>query len=571
MSNESKPKGKTSTYIAAVALIIIILAGVGYYYYNTTTMAPTTTTSMESTMVPTTTAAPLYKDTIVVGTTDSVQTTIDPADAYDYFGINIIENVGAPLVDYKPGTTQIVPALATDWSVSPDGLTWTFNLRQGVTFPDGTAFNANVVKYTMDREFAIDEPEGPFAGIGADTIVNKTVVTGTYQIQFVLNEPFSAFLAQVAFTPFYPVNPNVAPTPMTKCGDTCGIVNYTGTVATENPTGLGPYLISNWQRTAGKDVEIDLTANPHYWNASGGLPLTKNIIIKFYTDSTSLNLAMQSGAIDIAYRQLAPADIQAFESNTNVKVWKGPGQFIQYLCFNEASAPFNNVAVRQAVAAAIDRSLITNTVFLGQADPLYSMIPAGMSYHNDAFKYYGDGNITAAQAYLQSAGYSTSNPLKFTLTYPTGHYSSTDGIASALKQALEKTGMIQVTLANEPWPNYKASTSADQHQAYIYGWYPDYVDPYDYTYPFLPPDGIGFLHTHYVSPTMNQLLHQAASATDTTTLGNTYAQVQQLLVTDVPIVPLFQGTTICVSNLKVGGIVLDPTTIFRYYLLWESP
>ena len=111
----------------------------------------------------------MYKDTIVVGTTDSVQTTIDPADAYDYFGVNTIENVGAGLVDYRPGTTEIVPALATDWSVSSDGLTWTFNLRQGVKFPDGTAFDANVMKYTMDREFAIDMPEGPFAGVGYDT------------------------------------------------------------------------------------------------------------------------------------------------------------------------------------------------------------------------------------------------------------------------------------------------------------------------------------------------------------------------------------------------------------------
>ena len=84
---------------------------------------------------------------------------------------------------------------------------------------------------------------------------------------------------------------------------------------------------------------------------------------------------MQSGAIDIAYRQLAPADIQSYNSNTNVKVWQGPGQFIQYLVFNEKQPPFDKVAVRQAIAAAIDRSLITNTVFLGQAVPLYSMIP----------------------------------------------------------------------------------------------------------------------------------------------------------------------------------------------------
>ncbi len=536
---------RNTTYVIAAVLIIIILATLGYYYY---TARPSPSVGA--------------KDTITVGTTDSVQTTIDPADAYDYFGINIIENVGAGLVDYRPGTTTIVPALATDWTVSSDGLTWTFNLRQGVKFPDGTAFNANVVKYTMDREFKIDEPEGAFAGVGYDTMINKTVVTGQYQVQFVLNTPFSAFLAIVAFTPMYPVNPNVAPMN--------AIMNYTGTPATENPTGLGPYLLQNWVRTAGKDVEIDLTANPNYWNATG-IAKTKNIIIKFYSDSTSLNLAMQSGAIDIAYRQLAPADIQAYQSNKAVKVWQGPGQFIQYLVFNEKTPPFDNVAVRQAIAAAIDRSLITNTVFLGQAVPLYSMIPIGMAYHTDSFKTaYGDANVASAQSLLQSAGYTASNPLKFTLTYPTGHYTSTDGISSAIKQALEKTGAIQVTLSSQPWPNYKASTSADQLQAYLYGWYPDYVDPYDYTYPFLPPDGVGFLHSHYTSATMTQLLQTAAGTTDPTTFPATYGKIQDLIATDVPMVPLFQGTSLAVSNLKVSGIVLDPTTIFRYYLLVET-
>src|SRR5271157_2898246 len=122
MSTTSK---KNTKYVAAAVLIVIILAGIGYYFYQSSTVPPAMTTS---------TSAPQYKDTIVVGTTDSVQTTIDPADAYDYFGINLIENLGAPLVDYQPGSTHIIPALATDWTVSSDGLTWTFNLRHGVMF-----------------------------------------------------------------------------------------------------------------------------------------------------------------------------------------------------------------------------------------------------------------------------------------------------------------------------------------------------------------------------------------------------------------------------------------------------
>jgi peptide/nickel transport system substrate-binding protein len=557
MSATSK---RNTTYIAAAVLIVIILAGVGYYFYSSPSAPSMTTTAMPTTTMPT------YKDTIVIGTTDTVQTTLDPADAYDYFAQSVImTNIADGLVEYIPGTTQYVPALATDWKVSSDGLTWTFNLRQGVKFADGTPFDANVVKYTIDREFAIDESSGPFAGVGIDTMVKNpggVLVTGQYQVQFVLTAPFSAFPAIVAFQAMWPVNPNVAPMH--------SIVNYTGDVKTEINTNIGAYLLTNWQRTGGKDVEIDLQANPNYWNASSGYPKTKNIIFKIYSDSTALNLAMQSGAIDIAYRQLAPSDNQAYKTNTNFKFWEGPGAFIQYLCFNEKSPPFDKVAVRQAVAAAIDRSLITNTVFLGQVDPLYSMIPAGMAYHQDSFKTYGDANVAQATSLLQSAGYSTSNPLKFTLTYPTGHYSSTDGISSAIKQALEKTGLVQVTLSSQPWANYKASTQSDALQAYIYGWYPDFVDPYDYTQPFLPADGRGFLNTHYVNPNMEALIKQVGSSTDTSTFAATYASIQQLTATDAPIVPLFQGKTTAVSNLKVGGIVLDETIWFRAYLLWET-
>jgi len=569
LSTAPKPN-RTSTYIAAVILIVIIVAGVGYYFYQSSMVPPTATTEMTTAMTtPMTTAmttGPQYKNTIVIGTTDSVQTTLDPADAYDYFaGSLVMVNLGGGLVDYRPGTTEIVPNLATDWSVTPDSMTWTFNLRHGVKFADGTPFDATVMKYSMDRQMAIDEPEGPFAGVSLDTLINKTVVTGTYQVQFVLNQPFSAFLAMAAFEPLWPVNPNIA----VKQGDHFPVINYTGNVNTEVPNDIGPYMLSNWQRTAGKDVEMDFVPNPNWWNASSGYPL-KNIIYKFYSDSTTLNLAMQSGDIDIAYRQLAPTDIQSYQSNPNFKVWVGPGTFIQYLSFNELQKPFGDVNIRRAIAAAIDRNLISNTVFLGQVIPLYSMIPAGMSYHQDVFKRYGDANITYATQLLQAAGYSASNPLKFTLTYPTGHYGSTDGIASALKQALEKTGMIQVTLASEPWANYRASTAADQLQVYIYGWYPDFIDPYDYTYPFLPPDGIGTAHQHYVSATMTQYLHTAAGNTDPNAFPKIYGQIQDLIATDVPMVPLFQGTTIGVSKPAVGGIVFDATLYFRMYLLYET-
>jgi peptide/nickel transport system substrate-binding protein len=569
-SYQTKAISKGAT--VGVVIIVLVIAAVAAYYVVGISGGNTSTTP--TTTGPTTPGG--YKSTVIIGTTDSVQTTIDPADAYDYFGLNVIQNIGDGLVDYRPGTSQYVPALATSWNVTPNGTVWTFNLRQGVKFVDGTPFNATAVKYSIDRQFAIQEANGPFVGAGIGGtgaqccgVINSTKVLSTYSIQIKLNQPFTAFLGMMAFATMYPVEPKLAPMPVhSDPGTSIGVINYTGNVATENPNQLGPYMLTAWQRSAGKDVEMDLKANPNYWNASGGWPKTQNIIIKFYSDSTSLALAMKNGEVDVAYRQLAATDVQSFMSTSGLKVWTGPGTFIQYLVFDQKTPAFQNQDVRQAIAAAINRTSIVNTVFLGLAQNLYSMIPAGMVYHTDAFKTdYGEANIAKAQSLLTAAGYSSSHPLIVNLTYPTGHYASTDLISQQIKQALEKTGMITVNLSNQPWTNYKASTSTDQLQAYLYGWYPDYLDPYDYSLPFFPADGVGFLYTHWLNSTATNLITQISGTSDSTQLTSLYSQLQSIVAQAAPMVPLFQGTSVCVSTTKVTGVVLDVTTIFRYYLL----
>lgn len=568
-------KAISQAAIVGVIIVILVVAAVAAYYAVGGPSKTTSTTSSHSSST-----SPTYKSPIIIGTTDTVQTTIDPADAYDYFGINVIQNLGDGLVDYKPGSSQYVPALATSWSASADGTIWNFTLRQGVKFADGTKFNATDVKYSVDRQFAIQEAAGPFVGAGIGGtgaqccgVINSTKILGEYKIQFKLNYPFTAFLGMMAFATMYPVEPKLAPMPAHfHPGTNTGVINYTGNVATENPNQLGPYVLTAWQRSAGKDVEIDLTANPNYWNASNGWPKTHEIIIKMYSDSSALALAMTNKEVDIAYRQLAATDVNSYEKNSAVKVWTGPGTFIQYLVFNELSTtPFSHQLVREAVAAAVNRTLIDNTVFLGLAQPLYSTIPNGMIYHTDAFQTdYGNANIAKAKTLLTEAGYSTTNKLSFTLTYPTGHYTSTDLIASALKQSLEATGMVTVTLASSPWSTYKASTKADQLQAYIYGWYPDYLDPYDYALPFFPADGIGFLSTNWINSTANTLITNIAGTSSSTQLATMYTQLQNIVAQAAPVVPLFQGTSVAVSSPKVSGIVLDVTTNFRYWLLQET-
>jgi len=347
---------------------------------------------------------PQGKDTLIVGTTDSVETSLDPAEVWDFFGASTIYNLGAPLVYIKPGSAatpdDFVPALATSWSSSADGLTWTFDLRQGVKFSDGKEFTADAVKYSFERNIGLQMPDGPQVGLDYAGIIAKVDAPSKYQVVFTLNYPFAPFLSLMAFSGSFMVNPNRAP-------NTPGqAVPYTeGNALVSNPNDLGPYVLKEWSRKGGKDYEMKLDANPNYFGVAEGYPKAKHIIMKFYSDATALALAIKSGDIDMAFRQLTATDLKSMQTDPNLKVWEGTGAFIQYICFQERIPPFDDPRARRAIAAALDRQEIVDTVFLGQGVPLYSMIPNGMAFHEDAYKTLGDANITLTVSLLQELGY----------------------------------------------------------------------------------------------------------------------------------------------------------------------
>ncbi len=509
------------------------------------------------------------KDTLIIGTTDSVETTIDPADAYDFFGWEMIESLGSPLVQYQAGTDKIVADLATSWTSSSDGLHWTFNLRQGVHFDNGSEFTADSVKYSFDRNIQMNDPDGPYVGIGYGDIIGNVTVVSTYVVEFNLKIPFAAFLSLMACQASCIVDPEYAKMSGSSWSVN-DVVQYKASDArASNPMGLGPYELSAWDRTAGKDTEMDLTANPNYWNAS--LPATKNLIIKMYADESSLALAIKSGDVDIAFRQLASTDIVNMQSDSSLKVWTGSGAFIQYLCMQENYAPFNNVAVRQAVASAINRTELVDTVFQGQAQALYSMIPAGMFGHDDAFQSYGAPNYTLTKALLAPLGYNANHKLSFTLWYESsGHYPSSAQQALVLQDSLQKSGVITVNLQPADWASYKQARSANSMPAYIMGWYPDYIDPDDYIYPFVDSSGGSWLHINYNSPTMDSLVTQARAATDTTTRAHLYSEINNQIVADCPLIPLYQSSAYAVSSPNVHGIYLDISQQWRNWLLYET-
>jgi peptide/nickel transport system substrate-binding protein len=497
-------------------------------------------------------------------------TSLDPAQVSNYIGFEVLRNIGSGLVDLRPGSRasmqDFIPALATSWSVSSDNLTWTFNLRQGVKFGDGTEFNASDVKYTLDRDITLNLPQSYSAMYSSS--IKSIEVTGKYQVEFNLTSPFAPLLALLTAPYFFIVNPSYAPfnTP---------VAYVDGNARASNPMDLGPYTLTQWNRTSGKDIMMRLDANPSYWNASTGCPLTKTIIIKFYDNSTALRQALEADEVDIALApELLVQDVNELELSQNFTVWAGP-MLNQYIVFQDNTAPFNNPSIRRAVAAAINRTALTQNVFLGQAKPLYSMIPDALWTHIDAFKTLGDANYTFTISTLATLGYSSTSKLKVDLWYETSdHYPQSAQQAQALKVSLEASGVISVTLHGLDWADYRKAMKAGTMPVSIVGWSPDYPDPDEFMFPlYYSTAHGGWLNDSYASPQMDMLLENARSTTNATVRNQLYAQIQQLAVADCPIAPTCLYNVFAVSKPNVEGIYSDITGFLRLWLvalMWAS-
>jgi peptide/nickel transport system substrate-binding protein len=512
------------------------------------------------------------RETLIVGTTESVELTIDPAQAYDYFGWCIMQQIGSTLISVKPGSTtgaDFVSELATSWNSSADSKTWDFTLRQGVKLPDGTTLNATTVKYSFDRTISLIPaiPEGaPATGnLGYDLIFNRTEVLSTYKVRFHLNFAFGPLLGILACRASAIVDPKYAPKP-TYAGQNTQ-VNYTaGNARASTPlAAVGPYVLSKWVRVGGKDTEMTLDANPNYWNLASGYPKLKHIVFKFYPNAAALRLAIEAGDVDMAFRHISPTDVLDLETNPNLRVWWGSGAQIQYLCFQTKSAPFNQTAVRVAVAAALNRTAVTETVFLGLAKPLYSIIPPGMLGHTEAFTTVNaSGNYALTKSLLAPLGYNATHKLTFDLWYESsGHYPSSEDQALLYKEALEASGVISVNLKSAEWASYKKNRDDQIMDAFVYGWYPDYVDPDDYAFLYWA----GWLHTNYSNATQVDLFNQARNTTDPDIREELYAQIDDIAVDQCSVVPLWVSGAWAVTKPSVYGIYLDITQDMRYWTI----
>jgi len=414
-------------------------------------------------------------------------------------------------------------------------------------------------------------------GCEFDTIIDSVEVVSKYVVKFNLVQPFGPFLPLLASQACAIVNPDYAGGWKTVWTPDDIVYYEEGDVRASHTMDLGPYKLTEWTRVAGKDHEMRLEANPNYWNKGAGLPKTDVVIIKFYADATALRLAIEAGDIDVAFRHITATDIEDLKDNPNVKVWQGVGAAIQYMIFQEdpvGTLPqLNDSRIRRALTACLDRQEVCNTVFLGQASPLYSILPDGMLGHTEAFAALGDANYTYAISELADLGYNETNKLEIELWYESsGHYPSSGEQAAIYKSQFEASGVISVTLKSADWPSYRMNRNDGTMHVFLYGWYPDYIDPDNYAFLYYAV----WLNHHYIDhgehyAEMKAAYDAARASSDESERISLYAEIDDYAVLDCPVVPIWQGAAWAVTKPNIKGVYLDITQSWRMWYLYSTP
>ncbi|MFF7581218.1 ABC transporter substrate-binding protein [Streptomyces sp. NPDC008061] len=490
---------------------------------------------------------------IVMGMSDNVVST-DPASGYDPGSWLVFNNVFQSLVSFQTGYSEPRPEAAKKCAFQTSRTVYKCTLRDNLKFSNGNDLTSKDVKFSFDRAIRIDDPSGPAPLLS--TIANITT-PDAMTIIFYLKVPDMAFPSKIASGGGSIVDHRVYP------ADTLQ--------ESENVVGSGPYKLDSIDKS-----QAVFSVNEDYQ----GSARVKNsgITIVFYRgDQKSLASALQNGDIDFAYRGLAAQDIsRVSDSGTaqekGIEIVEGSSAEVQHLVFNMSDPVVGRIGVRKAIAYTINRYELTNDIYMGTASPLYSIIPTEILGHNTAFfDMYGDGPQPGkAKRALLAEG--LTEKVKVTLwSTPTRYGPSTDEEFEAIAKQLNDSGLFEASARSVPFGQYEKGIAAGEYGIYVKGWVPDYPDPDNFTQPFFG-EGNVLRNGYKNSDITDRILPKTASEADRTDTRDDFANLQDQVARDLPILPIWQGKQYAVSHENISGLrlTLDASTVFRFWELGKA-
>lgn len=452
------------------------------------------------------------------------------------------------LVAFNGATTEIKPSLARSWEVAPDGLTYWFRLREGVRFHDGTPFNAAAVKWNFDRWHYEDHPyhKGNFqywqyvAGFNETIHSVEAVDDATVQINLKrVHGPFLLNLALFAFGFFSP-----------------SAMERDYEAALRNPVGTGPFRFV--ARVPGDRVELE--RNPDYW---GEPAMLDRVVIRTLPDNAARYLALRSGSVDMIEGPNAD-DVASARRDRGLNIVLRPALNIGYIGFNLNARPFDDVRVRRAVGAAIDRATIVSALYGSTAQLASQLVPPSMLGWNPEVKG-PQHNPDLARRLLADAGFPSGFATDFWYMPVNRPYMpDARAIGEAIAFDLGKVG-IRTTLKTEDWGTFLTGRTQGKYPLYELGWIGDNGDPDNFLFTFF---GNYAGENTWDNPAVRDLVRRAQASGDSIERAELYRQVNAAVDQELPRLPLAHNQTALIARSYVKGFVANPTAHEYFNSVW---
>ena len=495
--------------------------------------------------------------TIIVGL-QAEPTSLDSQQISDYNSHRASYNIFDRLLEFKDESTEVEPGLAESWEISADGLVYTLHLRKGVKFHDGTDFNAEAVKFNLERQF---DPNHPYHDTGDFPyaeftwgMVEKVEVVDEWTVNITLKEIFAPFLNHLAMHPASMDSPEA--------------IKKLGRDFSLQPVGSGPFKFVSW--TPG--VEVVLEKNPDYW---GKLPNIDRVIFRPIIEDQSRLTELEAGGVNFIVN-IPPDELARLKQDPRFTVVEQPGMHTWWVAFNHTRDPYTDTRVRQAMNYAVNKQAIVDNILKGTGLLAINPLPPVVWSYTDELQRY-DYNPEKAKQLLAEAGYPNGFSCVFWVPESGSGMQQPVAMGTAIQADLKAVG-IDCKIETFEWGTYLDKVIVPPEKAEYdlmeMSWIGDNGDPDNHLYILLsgeqwPP--AGFNMGYYKNEQVDALLREARTTLDRAKRTELYIQAQKLIAEDPPWIMIDHETQIVVTDNKIKNFKLHPTGPFRFQNVWIEP
>ncbi|MEX2173648.1 MAG: ABC transporter substrate-binding protein [Pirellulaceae bacterium] len=476
--------------------------------------------------------------------------TLDPINTDIAEAVHVITNLFDTLVTYDDKTTELAPALAERWEHTEDGLAWTFHLRRGVMFHDGTPLDSQAVKVSLERLILPEHPlvfdkARPYQS--SYNMIRAIETPDEHTVVLKLHQPSAILLVNLAMFPASILSP-------------AALAKH-GAGFAEHPVGTGPFQFVKWVR----DQQLVTAAFDQHWR---GRPKIDNIVWVPVKENATRVQRLARGEVHVA-ENLTPIEMDSLAKNPRLVVQEELGMNVAYLTMQMEKPPLDNPKVRRAIYMAIDKQALIQVGYGGHAEAAVTMVPPAMWGHVGEldvppFDPAGGKKLLAEAA--AEGGFAL--PLELTLAVMNQarpYLQQPAAIAGYMKDALREIG-IEATVVQRDVNQHFEALMGGRHELGLAGWNSDNSDPDNFLYALLDPDNIsdaGNNLSRYNSPRFHELMLAGRQELDVDKRLAIYREAQQLVAQDLPVVPLVHTKLRAAHARELKGFHLHPTGLIR--------